>query len=761
MKPSTWDIQCHETIQQAIAQWNRHWLLRSLVLIVVWSLSIAMIWTLLRRGSWQDLSAPLALTLPLTALCIIMLRWRKRVNPTKCAHLQKFAQHLDHHLPSLQYSSFLLISTPHSALQTLQRERIANGLQTEDLRQTFPALWTSRDLKRWAPAAAAMALALLIGSRIGIDQSRSLDSEQPGSQSAAITQLNLQIAPPAYTDLPASAQQDWEAAVPEGSQVTWQITTRGTVDAVHIVFNQKETISLARDKNRFVAKQIVDETRFYSVRLLKNDKVINESPFYKLAAIADQTPKLTIEQPNESVVTGDPTWRDLPLAIRVADDYGLARAELRLTLARGSGENVRFRDKAFPLPLTDHDTREQRIDHHLTLSEWDIEPGDELYFFVYAWDNRQPEANRGRSTTVIVRFPAEDETPGPALEGLAIDLLPEYFRSQRQIIIDTEKLIAERNSVSDTTFKVRANNLGIDQKMLRLRYGKFLGEEFEATIGPGDPSAAAAATDHDHDDDHGDDHGHAAAEADYAGLDDHDEDGDMWRGDWAADEGYETEVRLADNEVIADAIHVHDVEGAETFFSDPVKVQLKQVLGQMWESELRLRTFYPAESLPYQYRALKWLKELQQASRIYVKRVGFEPPPIDESAVRYSGELDDIQTQSEQKAPPETPWQQALQNALTALAQPTSEDLPRALRAVETSLADSQRALDHLNLLNRCREAISQWSAQGLLDETIREDLRALLWAALPARQRLWSPTTRPATQAADAYRQTLQGTQP
>ena len=68
--------------------------------------------------------------------------------------------------------------------------------------------------------------------------------------------------------------------------------------------------------------------------------------------------------------------------------------------------------------------------------------------------------------------------------GLGVDLMPEYFRSQRQIIIDSEKLLREKKGIAKETFNARSNSLAYDQKVLRLRYGEFLGEEFESGIGP-------------------------------------------------------------------------------------------------------------------------------------------------------------------------------------------------------------------------------------------------------------------------------------
>ena len=61
----------------------------------------------------------------------------------------------------------------------------------------------------------------------------------------------------------------------------------------------------------------------------------------------------------------------------------------------------------------------------------------------------------------------------------------------------------------------------------------------------------------------------------------------------------------------------------------------------MWDAELHLRLYDPEKSLPYQYRALKLLKEISQDSRIYVHRTGFEPPPLKEEK-RLTGDLTEI-----------------------------------------------------------------------------------------------------------------------
>ena len=178
--------------------------------------------------------------------------------------------------------------------------------------------------------------------------------------------------------------------------------------------------------------------------------------------------------------------------------------------------------------------------------------------------------------------------------------MPEYFRSQRQIIMDTEKLLREKNSLSEQEFKQRSNNIGIDQKLLRLRYGKFLGEENEEEIGGS----------HDHDEHEGHDH---------------------------------SEAEIAENfnnaeKVLEVVSHVHDRAEDATFFDAKTKTQLKNTLTEMWNAELKLRTFYPQKALPFEYKALVLLKDLQQQNRAFVAKTKYTTPPL-ASEKRMTGDL--------------------------------------------------------------------------------------------------------------------------
>ena len=93
--------------------------------------------------------------------------------------------------------------------------------------------------------------------------------------------------------------------------------------------------------------------------------------------------------------------------------------------------------------------------------------------------------------------------------------------------------------------------------------------------------------------------------------------------------------------------HKHDVAEDANFFDPETKKQLKAVLTEMWNAELRLRTLKPADALPFEYKALRLLKDLQQQSRMYVAKTNIKTPPL-KPETRLTGELDKIISPSTQ-----------------------------------------------------------------------------------------------------------------
>jgi len=273
------------------------------------------------------------------------------------------------------------------------------------------------------------------------------------------------------------------------------------------------------------------------------------------------------------------------------------------TVASGAGEAVKFSEQAihFSNSFSAHN-KNYALKKTIDFPSLGMKPGDELYLYIKTSDNSRQQT---QSDTYIISI--ADTAELMSFDGIinSINLKPEYFRSQRQIIIETEQLLKDKPSITQDAFNNKSNDLGIDQKLLRLRYGKFLGEEFEANIGEHDEHEKAAD-----------------ANTDFGNA-----------------------------EVIIDQFsHKHDVAEDATFFDPQTKKQLKAVLTEMWNAELRLRTFKPADALPFEYKALRLLKDLQQQSRVYVAKTNIKTPAL-KPETRLTGELDKIISPSTQNKP--------------------------------------------------------------------------------------------------------------
>jgi hypothetical protein len=137
---------------------------------------------------------------------------------------------------------------------------------------------------------------------------------------------------------------------------------------------------------------------------------------------------------------------------------------------------------------------------------------------------------------------------------------------------------------------------------------------------------------------------------------------------------------------------------------------------------LHLRQGRPAEALPFENKALGYIKQVQQSSRIYLARVGLELPAVDESR-RLSGDRKGLGDLESALAPADTDDSGAfaLWQALDAHADLDMESLERWVRARSSKLPD---ALALLAASDRVRH-------DSACDEC-RRQLRSLLWPLLP-----------------------------
>ena len=403
-----------------------------------------------------------------------------------------------------------------------------------------------------------------------------------------IESVTIKITPPAYTGKALREQDKFTIDVEEGATVSWVITTNFPVKTAWLLFNEKEKVPLIvgnTDKTKWKAAKTIIQPGFYQVAI--DGKL---SDLYQVQVIKDGAPIIRIKTPKQYTHIDAGEKPQVNLTANIQDDYGIADALIFATVAKGSGEGVKFKEYKLNFnALFGAHNRSYDVQKLIDLPALNMEPGDELYFYIQAQDNHQ---QKSRTDVYIVSI--QDTAQLLSMDGLVTgtNLKPEFFRSERQIIIDTQQLLKEKDSLSTDVFDKRCNDLGIDQKLLRLRYGKFLGEE--------------------------------------------DESGKEGNDELAKVENF------SNAQMFMDAYtDKHDNAEDASFLEPEVKAQLKATLTEMWKAELQLRLFKPADALPFEYKALRLLKDLQQKSRAYVAKTSYNPPPL-KLEKRLSGDLTKI-----------------------------------------------------------------------------------------------------------------------
>lgn len=548
------------------------------------------------------------------------------------------------HNPGAEYSLDLLDKEDLNTAEQMQLERIAASEISFPRRAVYRGVWVYFGILLLA-VAINHGWWVLTSQRKKPGNSRSVQAVLPKTERQAVPRYHsahVKVTPPGYTGLVGRESDDLNISSIVGSGVEWTVRFSDPAGlSVYITNSRGEKVALHEYSGSFVHKDRIAGSGLYSIKGYWRDSLIYQSDFYKLEALPDLVPR--IEPASKELYRyhhlKDPN--NITVSARISDDFRVRQAFIVATVARGSGENVKFRE--IRMPVGPAGFKEAEIQKTIDLNALNFTPGDELYYYWAAADNREPEANFSKSDTYFIVFKDTAKIEEAELATMAVNIMPEYFRSQRQIIIDTEKLIAKRKRLKNNEFNSTSNEIGFDQKVLRLRYGQYLGEEFETSIG-GDGAGADAGNVIDAFTHHSDGQGEGAESRVGESPD-----GKPSGGDPADGHAHEHKQEPAGEKdplaaLMEQYTHSHDDAETNTFYEQSTRSLLKMALEQMWQSELHLRTYEPEKALPFEHKALEYLKTAQQKARTYVKKSGYDPPPIKEKEKRLTGELKDLAT---------------------------------------------------------------------------------------------------------------------
>ena len=706
--------------QTVHARWRLHACIRVLLFALPW-FAVAVLFALREPGQparWL-----------LTGLCFVAtLTWLAR--DWRMHDLPWFAAQLNRHA-GLEDSAGLLLGldAPASSIARLQRARLQarwNTLDAGSLRPRIriaPLLWNL--LAALACAATVWSWQRPIPEPIRAQLPPAL-AQVLGVQSPSLRSIRLSIQPPAYTGLPARTVETADVRVPEASMLRWALQFSVAPTRAWLQVQNGPRIDLQERDGIWQAQHRIDRSALY--RIVSEPALPpGQRRLHRIDMVGDQPPQVRATTPAQSLSLRKPGQQSWPLVFEATDDHGVAeRAELRIIQTSGEGENISSSERTLTLNGSGP-AKARRFAYVFDLARSGLTVGNDVIVQLTVRDNRQPQSQQVRSASVILRWPPEKLGMATGLDGLMQQVLPAYFRSQRQIIIDAEKLIGEQRKLTPDVFIKRSDAIGVDQHTLRLRYGQFLGEEAEETkpLPTSDTDQAAdSETSESHDAEHPPGDQHDLKETGNSRVD----------------------------AMLAMVSHVHDLPEAATMLDPQTKEILREALREMWSSETQLRLGQPQKALPFANKALVLIKKIQQADRIYLPRIGNEQPPIDFTR-RMTGKRDDLAARSNAfVAMPDAAMPMgALWHLLGAdrndRAIPTAvlDDAARWLQAHTGNERDTLAAIAALDALRQQPDCT-----------TCRDELRLRVWPLLATPLAKPVPRAR-ATAVGNAYLDALQ----
>ncbi|MDO6472529.1 DUF4175 family protein [Maribacter sp. 1_MG-2023] len=641
-------------------KFHRRWQILSYAEAALYAVGIAVLFYLVSKNLWLGV---LSFVVAVVVVLFIHKPWKQNLATT--------GTYIDAHVDEASFSTGLLLQPEDSLsnLAKLQRYKVS-----EELSKRLGAIHPPNKLKQALLITLGLVLLGIVVQQLDLFKSVesvlgnatnetqiqfiATDSISEKSIIPKISSQDISVTYPSYTRKGTIAVSDPNIKTIAGATVQWLLEFDNPVKEVYLD-RMGELIPLQKGEKGYRIKQVLSASGFYSFKFKSEDGIEFTSDLFSLEVIPDNPPEIEILGLEQYTYFDFSDKKVVELQSTITDDYGIDEAYIIATVSKGSGESVKFREEKLKFNETiSKGVKSVRAMKTLDLNALKMELGDELYFYIEAFDEKQPKRNVARSETyfAVIKDTVSEQY---GVEGtLGVDQMPDYFRSQRQLIIDTEKLIKDKPSITITEFKSRSNELGFDQKALRLKYGQFMGDESEMEEAPEEIES----------EEEGEDHDHAEDQENVIKEFMHDHDGDNEHNLVEKHEHHEENDTEEAEDPLHDYLHNHDDPEESTLFEESLKTKLRKALSIMWDAELHLRLNEPEKSLPFQYEALKYIQEIKNSARIYVHRIGFDPPPIKEDS-RLTGKIKDIENYRKiETKEVENPFE-ALENAVARLEQ--------------------------------------------------------------------------------------------
>ncbi len=452
-------------VLRALDEYRRRLRLAELSGVVVAAAAVAGV---VVAGAWVFATPPAIsriLTLAVFGICAVALgawSWRRWTPARVAAVIESRRDDLDNLVVTAEEIARSGDSSRHPAIEAAVASAALARLANVSVSAVQPL---ARPLALGVGSVAALAVLLLaLPSAQGPGVTASRNSEAPGEPAIlASGDVRVVITPPAYARRETSVLVNPpRIEVLEGSRIHLEVPR--AVPAVLVNLDGTADSFIEEDERRVLDFTAVESrpllVRFQPAAGSSPDRLVH------LRVHPDQRPVVRIEQPAKDLIFPDSTGQ-VAVTVTARDDVGLEALALKYTKVSGSGETFTFQEGEWPVRIERPAAGEWTAQAELSLAALNLQDGDTLVYRAVARDGK-PGADPALSDSFLIEV---GRLAGVASTGFALpDERDRQAISQQMLIIKTERLHAERTTLSQEAFVEQARLLAIEQRMVKAEF---------------------------------------------------------------------------------------------------------------------------------------------------------------------------------------------------------------------------------------------------------------------------------------------------
>ena len=288
---------------------------------------------------------------------------------------------------------------------------------------------------------------------------------------AAIDGVDVVVTPPSYAGRPAQTLHDpVRIEALSGSRIHVAVRARASSIVLETLKGRDSLASPA--SSTFDADLVADADGFLALEPTLGGRV-GSKRLIGLSVVPDAPPRARITAPAKDLFLRD-AHQAIDVAISADDDIGIASLRLHYTKVSGSGERFTFVEGDVPITIARTDAKTWTARAHWSLDGLGLSPGDMVVYRALVTD-RRPGSVPSESDSFIAEIVAPG---GVAAAGFAVDPEQErYAVSQQMVILKTERLQAQKSSMSAEDFANAAAEIAIEQRKVRAEFVFMMGGE--------------------------------------------------------------------------------------------------------------------------------------------------------------------------------------------------------------------------------------------------------------------------------------------